>query len=334
VLGCEVSLPVLLAPVGYSSLMYPRGEVLACRAAGEAGTGYILSTISGCKLEDVRAASAGPTFFQLYLLGGRAASEAVITRAHAAGYQALVVTIDTPVAGLRERDSRNGIKELLGGSTTQKIPFLPQIMKRPGWLFDFLRTGGMPVLENVIIPGKGPLPLIDVAAALADAAVTWNDFKWIKSIWPGKMIVKGVMTSEDAQRAIDEGASAIVVSNHGGRQLDGCSSTIRVLPEIVEVVRDQAEVWMDGGIRSGGDVARALCLGAKAVLCGRAYAYGLAAAGERGVSRAVEMLRVDLERTLRLLGCCSVQQLDRSYLNLPPHWNGVYTPERKAYGTA
>jgi L-lactate dehydrogenase (cytochrome) len=334
VLGHEVSLPLLLAPVGYSSLMYPRGEVLASRAAGRAGTAYILSTISGCKLEDVRKASSGPTSFQLYLLGGRAASEAVIARAHQAGYNALVVTIDTPVAGLRERDSRNGIKELLGRSVWQKLPFLPQILRRPGWLIDFLRTGGMPVLENVIIPGKGPLPLIDVAAALSEAAVTWNDLKWIRELWPGKIVVKGVMTAEDAQLAVDEGASAIVVSNHGGRQLDSVSSTIRVLPEIVDVVRDQAEVWIDGGIRSGGDIAKALCLGAKAVLCGRAYAYGLAAAGEPGVSRAIEMLRADLERTLRLLGCASVHELNRSYLNVPASWDRADTSRRKAHGTA
>ncbi len=322
VLGFKLSLPILLAPVGYSRLMHPGGEVAAARAAGRAGIGYILSTISGHKLEDVRAGSTGPVFYQLYLMGGRGAAEAAIERARVAGFNALVVTIDTPVSGIRERDYRNGMKELISGGPLEKIPYLPQILSKPGWLISYFMDGGLPGLPNVIVPGKGPLPLIDVAAALAESAVTWADLKWIREIWKGPIVVKGVLTGDDARRAIDEGAAAISVSNHGGRQLDGVPASLRALPEVVDAAKGQIEVLMDGGIRRGTDVAKTLCMGARAVLCGRAYAYGLAAAGEAGVDRAIEILRVDLERTLRLLGCPSVAMLDRSYVNVPKSWEG------------
>jgi isopentenyl diphosphate isomerase/L-lactate dehydrogenase-like FMN-dependent dehydrogenase len=321
VLGFNLSLPFLLAPVGYSRLMHPSGEVAAARAAGKAGTAYILSTISGHKLEDVRRASSGPVFYQLYLMGGRGAAEASIERARLAGFNALVVTIDTPVAGIRERDYRNGMRELVSGGVLEKIPYLPQLLARPGWLASYLLDGGLPGLPNVIIPGKGPMPLIDVSAALAESAVTWADLRWIKEAWKGPIAIKGVLTAEDALRSIDEGAAAISVSNHGGRQLDGVPASLRALPEVVGAVKDQIEVWMDGGIRRGADVAKAICMGARAVLCGRAYAYGLAAAGEAGVDRAIEILRTDLERTLRLLGCPSVAALDRSYVNVPKSWD-------------
>jgi len=321
VLGFELAVPFLLAPVGYSRLMHPVGEVGAARAAGNAGTAYILSTISGHKLEDVRAASTGPVFYQLYLMGGRGAAEAAIERARAAGFSALVVTIDTPVSGIRERDFRNGMKELVSGGPFEKIPYLPQILSRPGWLAGFLRDGGTPPLYNVVIPGKGPMALVDITAALAASAVNWSDFAWIRELWRGPIVVKGVLTGDDARHAVDEGAAAISVSNHGGRQLDCVSSSLRALPEVVKAVHGQTEILMDGGIRRGTDIAKALCLGARAVLCGRAYAYGLAAAGEAGVDRAIEILRTDLDRTLRLLGCASVTELDRSYVNVPQSWD-------------
>jgi L-lactate dehydrogenase (cytochrome) len=321
VLGFDLALPFLLAPVGYSRLMHPVGEVGAARAAGNAGTGYILSTISGHKLEDVRAASTGPVFYQLYLMGGRGAAEAAIERARAAGFSALVVTIDTPVSGIRERDFRNGSKELVSGGPFEKLPYLPQVLSRPGWLLDFLRDGGVPPLYNVVVPGKGPMALVDITAALAASAVTWSDFAWIRELWRGPIVVKGVLTGDDARRAVDEGAAAISVSNHGGRQLDCVSSCLRALPEVVKAVHGQTEILMDGGIRRGSDIVKALCLGARAVLCGRAYAYGLAAAGEAGVDRAIEILRTDLDRTLRLLGCASVAELDRSYVNVPHSWD-------------
>ncbi|MGA8501794.1 MAG: alpha-hydroxy acid oxidase [Candidatus Sulfotelmatobacter sp.] len=320
VLGFDLALPFLLAPVGYSRLMHPGGEVAAARAAGRAGTSYILSTISGHKLEDVKAGSTGPVFYQLYLMGGRGAAEASIERARVAGFSALVVTIDTPVSGIRERDYRNGMKELISGGPLEKIPYLPQILSRPGWLISFLMDGGVPLLPNVVVPGKGPMPLVDINAALAESTATWADFRWIREIWRGPVVVKGVLTGDDARHAIDVGAAAISVSNHGGRQLDGVPASLRALPEVAEAVKGRIEVFMDGGIRRGADIVKAICMGAQAVLCGRAYAYGLAAAGEAGVDRAIDILRTDLERTLRLLGCASVAELDRSYVNVPKGW--------------
>jgi L-lactate dehydrogenase (cytochrome) len=315
VLGTDIALPLMLAPVGYSRMMHPGGEVAAAAAAGAAGTGYILSTISGHKLEDVKAATSGPAWFQLYLLGGREAAEEALERAHRTGFSALVVTVDTAVSGMRERDWRNGMAQLLGGGFFSQLPFLPNILAHPRWLASFLRDGGMPRLYNVVIPGRGPMPLVDVAAALKRSVVTWNDLQWIREQWTGPIVIKGILTAEDARRAVDHGAAGVVVSNHGGRQLDGVSATIRALPEIVEAVGGQIEVLMDGGIRRGSDVVKALCLGARAVLIGRAYAYGLAAAGEAGVRRALEILRADLERTMRLLGCGDVRELDASYLD-------------------
>ncbi len=315
VAGHKLSLPFMLAPVGYSRLMHPEGEVAAARAAGEAGTGYILSSISGHKLEDVKGGSKGPCWYQLYLLGGRVAAEGSLERARSAGFSALVITVDTPVAGMRERDPRNGMKELLGSSPFAKIPFLPNILSHPGWVASFLMDGGVPKLENVVIPGQGPMALLDVGSALSESTVTWADLKWIREVWSGPIIVKGIMIGDDARRAIDEGAAAVVVSNHGGRQLDSVSSTLHALPEIVAAANGQIEVLMDGGIRRGSDIVKAICMGARAVLVGRAYAYGLAAGGYPGVVRAIQILRADIERTLRLLGCPSIQSLDASYIS-------------------
>ena len=320
VLGHEISLPVMLAPVGYSRLMHPAGEAGAAAAAGSTGTGYILSTISGYALEQVKAATSGPTWYQLYLLGGREAAEGAIERARKCGYSALVITIDTPVAGMRERDPRNGMKELLGTNPFKKLPYLPELLTHPSWVASFLLDGGVPDLKNVVLPGKGPMPLTDVASALSRAVVTWNDLSWIRQSWNGPIVVKGVLTADDARRAVDHGAAAIVVSNHGGRQLDGVDATIRALPNIVTAVNKQIQVLMDGGIRRGSDVVKALCLGAEAVLIGRAYAYGLAVAGRVGVLRAIEIIRSDLERTLRLLGCASVNDLDVSLVRCPKEW--------------
>ncbi len=317
VLGAELSFPAILAPIGYSRLMHPEGECAASRGAGAAGTAYILSTIAGHKLEDVRAATTGPVWYQLYLLGGRAAAEAALTRAWTAGFTALFVTIDTGVAGMRERDIRNGVGQLMAGNYFGMIPYLSQFFSRPGWVASYFMDGGLRKLPNVIIPGEGPMALVDVAAALADSVVTWQDFHWLREVWPGPIVAKGVLTGDDARRAIDVGAVGVVVSNHGGRQLDGVSATLRVLPEIVKAVNGQLEVLMDGGVRRGGDIIKAICMGARAVLVGRAYAYGMAAAGTPGVHRAVAILRADLERTMKLLGCASISELDESYVNVP-----------------
>jgi len=318
-LGTPIDLPFLLAPVGSSRMFFPRGEEVAARQAGAAGTIYVLSTLSGCRLEDVRAATSGPAWYQLYLVGGHDAARAGIARARAAGYSALVVTVDTPVAGLRERDVRNGMRELITGGVAT-LPSVGQFLARPRWLIDFWRDGGLMHFPNVIPPGQKPLPYLDVAAALEQTQVTWNDFGWIREAWGGPILVKGVLTAEDAQRALNQGAAGIIVSNHGARQLDGVSATLRALPEVVKAVKGRADVLVDGGIRRGSDIIKALCLGARAVLVGRAYAYGLGAAGGPGVARAIDILRTDLIRTLRLLGCPSIDDLDASYVDVPSDW--------------
>ncbi len=316
VLGFKISSPLLLAPVGCTRVMHHEGEIGVARAAGEAGTIYILPTASGHSLEHVMAAASGTLWFQLYLVGGRAAAEPLLVRVAKAGFAALVVTIDTPVAGMRERDFRNGLRPLAGRNPLAKIPFLPQLLMRPRWLANFFLDGGAPTLPNMVIPGHGPISLLDAGNALTRSAVTWDDFEWIRQVWHGPIVVKGVLTGDDARRAVDHGAVAVVVSNHGGRQLDGVPASLDVLPEVVEAVGNQIEVLMDGGIRRGSDIVKAICLGARAVLVGRAYAYGLSAAGKAGVARVLEILRADMERTLSLLGCPSVAALDRSYLNI------------------
>ena len=320
VLGHDISFPAILAPIGYSRLMHPEGELAAARAAGEFGTAFILSTVSGHKLENAKAASTGPVWYQLYLMGGREAAEAAIERARVAGFSALVITIDTAIAGMRERDVRNGIKELLGSSLFAKIPFVPDVLMHPRWLAAFLLDGGVPLLENVVTRATGPMKMTDVGAALASAVVTWEGLRWLRKLWSGPLVVKGVLTGEDARRAIDGGADGIVVSNHGGRQLDTVSATLRALPEVVAAVNGQAEVLMDGGVRRGSDIVKAICMGAKAVLVGRAYAYGLGAAGYPGVMRALEILRTDVDRVLRLMGCASVADLNPSLVDVPEAW--------------
>ena len=317
VLGHEIAVPFLFAPIGSSRMFWPRAEAEASSAAGKAGTIYILSTLSGTKLEEVKAATSGPCWFQLYLCGGRDVALGGIERAKAAGYSTLVVTIDTPVAGMRERDVRNGTRELLSGNPLKMLPHLPQILVRPRWLYDFFADGGLMSFPNVLMP-DGPMQYADVGAALEAAAVSWSDLSWIREAWSGPIVVKGVHTADDARRAVDEGAGAVIVSNHGGRQLDGVSPTLKILPEVVAAVGDRTEVLFDGGIRRGSDIVKALALGARAVLLGRGYAYGLAAGGEAGATRAAEIFRADLIRTMKLLGCASVGELTSDYLSIPP----------------
>jgi L-lactate dehydrogenase (cytochrome) len=323
VLGTPLSMPLILAPVGSSRLIYPRGEEAAAQAAGKAGIMYTLSTLSGCRLEDVAAASKEPVWYQLYLLGGRDCALAAIERARDAGFAALVVTIDTPVAGMRERDLRNGVKELLSRKLGIMLPFVSQFLTKPRWLAAFLGDGGLMKFPNVVVPGQGPMLYADVTTALEQSMVSWQDLRWIREAWNGPIVIKGVHTGDDGRRAVDAGADALVVSNHGGRQLDGVAPTLRVLPEVLVAVGDRIEVLLDGGIRRGSDIAKALCLGARAVLAGRAYAYGLGAAGGNGVARAIEILRTDLIRTLKLLGCASTAQLDESYVDVPADWRAI-----------
>jgi len=320
VLGASLPMPLILAPVGSSRLIHPRGEEAAAHAAGAAGIPYVLSTFSGCLLEDVAAASSAPLWYQLYLAGGRDCALPALDRAKAAGFSALVVTIDTAVAGMRERDFRNGVKELLGGKMRSMLPFVSQLLVKPRWLAGFFADGGLMKFPNIVVPGKGPMLYADVTAALEQSVVTWEDLEWIREAWTGPIVIKGIHTAEDARRAVDEGADALVVSNHGGRQLDRVAPSLQMLPEVVAAVGDRIEVLFDGGIRRGSDIIKALCLGARAMLVGRAYAYGLGAAGEAGVARAIEILRADLVRTLKLLGCASVGELARSYIDVPRDW--------------
>ena len=319
VLGAELGLPVLLAPVGSSRMFYPRGEELAARAAGDAGTVYVLSTLSGTRVEDVAAATRGPVWYQLYLVGGRDVALAAIARARSAGCSALVVTIDTPIAGLRERDVRNDVTTLISGSSLARLPHVGQFLTRPRWLAGFLGDGGLMSFPNVVLP-SGPMPYADVGVMLQAAMVSWDDLRWIRDAWRGPVVVKGVHTADDARKAIDRGADALVVSNHGGRQLDGVAATIRVLPEVVAAAGGRVEVLLDSGIRRGSDVVKALCLGARGVLVGRAYAYGLGAGGGAGVAKAIEILRTDIVRTLTLLGVSSTAALDGSSVEIPARW--------------
>jgi L-lactate dehydrogenase (cytochrome) len=318
VLGTQLALPFILAPVGSSRMFYPRGECVAARAAGDAGTAYILSTLSGCRMEDVRASTRGPAWYQLYIIGGQRVATSAIARARAAGFNALVVTIDTPVAGLRERDVRNGAKELASARPLAVLPYVSQILARPQWLAGFLSDGGLMQFPNILIDGKA-MPYEDAGAALGASAVDLRDFEWIKREWNGPVVAKGVHTAEDARRVVDAGADAVVVSNHGGRQLDGVAATLDVLPEIIDAVGDRVDVLLDSGVRRGSDVVKALALGAKAVLVGRAYAYGLGAGGPAGVERAIEILRSGVIRTLNLLGCHDVKELDASYVGTSVH---------------
>src|SRR6516165_10280000 len=244
VLGTSVSMPLILAPVGSCRLMFPRGEEAAARAAGEAGIICTLSTLSGCRLEDVATASGGTVWYQLYLVGGRDCALGGIDRARKAGFSALVVTIDTPVAGFRTRDLRNGAKELLSGKLALMLPFLGQLLVRPRWLAALLADGGLMKFENVVIGGKGPMLYADVAAALEQSVVTWDDLEWIRQAWNGPIVIKGIHTSEDARRAVDMGADALVVSNHGGRELDSVARNLRILHCVGAVLRESIEILL------------------------------------------------------------------------------------------
>ena len=320
VLGTTFDLPFLLAPLGFCRMFYPRGESVAAREAHAAGTAYILSTFSGQRLEDVRADTMGPLWYQLYVPGGRAVAEAAMARARAAGYSVLVVTIDTPVSGMRERDIRRGAGPLLKGDVRAMWRHISmwrhiwQFATHPRWVMGYLGDGSPRVFPNVELPGVGAMPCGDTSVLLAETNVTWKDLSWIRDAWRGPVVVKGVQTGDVARQAVDAGADAVIVSNHGGRQLDGVAGSVRVLPEVVAAVGDRVDVLMDGGIRRGADIVKARCLGARAVLIGRAYGWALGAAGGPGVARAIGILKADLIRTMRLLGCASFDALDGTFI--------------------
>jgi len=321
VLGADVSFPVILAPVGFTRAMAPGGDVAGATAAHAAKTIFTMSTMSGHTIEDVAAAADGYGWFQLYGLGGRVGSEQLVRRARAAGFTALVVTVDTPIPGNRERDLHHGVALPLRFTKETARRFAPQALLRPRWLYDFARDGFSMDLPQSF--GLGPLdaPMTSDEAFIhwVLSPISWDDFGWLREAFDGPVIAKGILSAADARRAVDVGCAAVVVSNHGGRQLDGVAASLHALPEVVAEVGGEVEVLVDGGVRRGSDVAKALCLGARAVLVGRAWAYGLSAAGEPGVERVLQILRAELDRTLRLLGAASVHDLDASWVTPDTH---------------
>ncbi|MGH8987348.1 MAG: alpha-hydroxy acid oxidase, partial [Acidimicrobiales bacterium] len=273
VLGKPIAFPVMLSPLGFARMMHPAGDLAAAAAAGRAGTVHTLSTFSGHTLEEVAVAGTGRRWFQLYFLGGRGGAEALIRRAAESGYEALVVTLDTQAGGMRERDIRHGVRLPLRISTDNVLRFAPQVAVRPGWLLGFAKDRFRMELANApASSGEGGMALDEALRHLRAAPPLWEDFSWIRDQWPGPVLAKGILSADDARRAVDAGAAGVVVSNHGGRQLDGAPSTVGVLPEVVAAVGDDMEVFVDGGFRGGADVVRALSLGARAVMVGRPWA--------------------------------------------------------------
>ena len=309
ILGERVSLPLALAPIGLCGMQHGDGEILACRAAQAAGIPFTLSTMSICSIEDVAQAVDKPFWFQLYVMKDRGFIRALIERAAAAKCSALVLTLDLQVLGQRHCDIRNGMTV----PPQIKLGNLIDIATKPAWALSILRgrrktfgnlAGHVQGMENVN-------SLAQWTASQFDPTLSWKDVEWVRSVWPGKLILKGILDVEDARIAAKAGASALVVSNHGGRQLDGALSSIAALPKVVEAVGDQIEVMFDGGIRSGQDVLRALARGARSCMIGRSYIYGLGAGGEAGVARAIEILGKELDVTLTLCGGKSVRDIDR-----------------------
>lgn len=306
VLGQRVELPVLLAPVGFQRMLHRDAELATARAAAARGTVFACNTISTFSLEDVFEAAEGPKWFQLYLPPDRGEADELISRVETAGYPVICLTVDLSASGLRERDRHNRI--------THPLKIGPRLamsaIRRPRWLGDFL-TGGVgrhaaPVPMSVNAAGK--------AVAKTTGPVTMDDLEWLRSRWEGSLVVKGVLRGDDCPAILDRGVDGIVVSNHGGRQLDSAVATIDALPEVVDAVDGRAEVFVDGGFRRGTDVAKALALGARAVLIGKSFLYGLAAGGQFGVERVLDIFRSELDTALALLGCASVEDLDRSFV--------------------
>ena len=300
ILGETRSAPIILAPVGLTGMQHGDGEILAAQAAQEAGIPYTLSTMSICSIEDVAAATKKPFWFQLYVIRDRGFTRDILARAQAAKCSALVLTVDLQVLGQRHRDLKNGMTV----PPEIRLDNLIDMAMKPAWALSILR-GKRKTFGNLAGHVKG----MDDVTSLAewtnsqfDPALNWNDVAWIKSHWPGKLIVKGILDAEDARIVADLGADALVVSNHGGRQLDGASSSIQALPKIADAVGSQIEIMMDGGIRTGADIMRALALGARSCMIGRAYAWGLGAGGKAGVAKTIDILRKELDITMALTG--------------------------------
>jgi L-lactate dehydrogenase (cytochrome) len=307
ILGEAAALPLSLGPIGLCGMQHGDGEILACRAAQAAGIPFCLSTLSICSIEDVAEAVPKPFWFQLYVMKDRGFVRSLIERAIAAKCSALVLTIDLQVLGQRHADIRNGMTV----PPEIRLSNIIDIATKPTWALSVAR-GKRKTFGNV----AGRVPGMDSVNSLAgwinnqfDPALSWKDVEWIRSLWPGKLIIKGILDVEDAKLAAKTGASALVVSNHGGRQLDGAPSSISMLPKVVDAVGAEIEIMFDGGIRSGQDVLRALALGARSCMLGRAYIYGLGAAGEAGVAQAIAIIAKELDVTMALTGTRSVADI-------------------------
>jgi L-lactate dehydrogenase (cytochrome) len=309
-LGRRSALPFAFAPTGFTRLMHHQGESAVARVAERHNIPYSLSTLGTTSIEDVTsAAPMARKWFQLYVWRDRTAAEELMARAKAAGFEALMLTVDVPVAGMRLRDVRNGFSI----PPTLTLKTFADISAHPAWWFNLLTTKPL-VFASLTEWSRTVAELID---ALFDPTMTMADLDWVRSCWDGPLIIKGIQTVDDAQRMADAGVQAIVLSNHGGRQLDRAPVPLRLLPKVVDAVGDTAEIWVDTGIMSGADVVAALALGAKGALIGRAYLYGLMAGGERGVDRAVEILTGQVRRTMQLLGVSRVSELRLDHVTLP-----------------
>src|SRR5277367_5462130 len=308
ILGEPASLPLILAPVGLTGMQHSDGEIHACRAAQAAGIPYTLSTMSICSIEDVAANVDKPFWFQLYVMKDRGFIKALIERAIAAKCSALVLTVDLQVIGQRHADIKNGMTVPPEWSLSKLVDFAT----KPAWVAGVLR-GKRRTFGNLAGHLKVDQDITSLSTWISsqfDTTMNWKDVDWIRSIWPGKLVLKGILDVEDAEIAAKSGAQALVVSNHGGRQLDGAPSSIEALPEIVDAIGGKMEVMFDGGIRSGQDVMRALALGAKSCMIGRAYAYGLGAGGEEGVAKAISLIAKELETTMGLCGVNTIAEID------------------------
>jgi L-lactate dehydrogenase (cytochrome) len=308
ILGEPAALPLILAPVGLLGMQHGDGEIHACRAAQAAGIPFTQSTMSICSIEDIAAAVDKPFWFQLYVMKDRGFIKSLIERAIAAKCSALVLTVDLQVIGQRHQDIKNGMTVPPEWSLSKLFDFAT----KPAWVSGVLR-GKRRTFGNLVGHLKGTDDITALSSWISsqfDTSLSWKDVEWIRSIWPGKLVLKGILDVEDAEEAAKSGAQALVVSNHGGRQLDGAPSSIEALPEIVDTVGSKIEILFDGGIRSGQDVMRALALGAKSCMIGRAYAYGLGAAGEAGVAKAIETIRNELTTTMGLCGVNTIAEID------------------------
>jgi L-lactate dehydrogenase (cytochrome) len=315
VLGQELAMPVVLAPVGLAGMMAQRAEVQAARAAEKAGIAFTESTVSICSIEEVAKATSRPPWFQLYVMRDRGYAEDLMARARAVGSPVLLLTIDLAVVGARHRDTRNA---MVGeASAWAKARRGVDLVSHPGWIRD-VAVGGRPLtfgnLEKAVPNARTPDAFKEWVDAQFDPSVTWDDIAWVRDQWPGRLVVKGVLDPEDARRAVDAGVDGIVVSNHGGRQLDAVPSTARALPDVVDAVGDQVEVLADGGVRNGLDVVKMMAMGARAVLIGRAWAWAVAARGEHGVRHVLKVMKADIDTALGLTGQTSIADVDRSAL--------------------